>query len=60
MGGGQSPLSPTPSNPSLVGGEVPVQGENVKDATAARVVLGADSAGYRSLEGFEGKDGDLL
>ena len=47
------------ANPSLMGGKVPVQGENVKDATAARAMLGADVIGRHSSEGSKGKDGDL-
>jgi hypothetical protein len=46
--------------PSLVGDEVPIQGEDVEDTAATRAVLGANDTGCRSLEGSGGKDGDPL
>lgn len=60
MGGGWSSLSAAPTNPSLVGDKVLVQGEDVEDAMATRAVLGADDMGRHSSEGFGGKGGDLL
>ena len=60
MSGDQSPLSSVHVDPSLVGDEVLVQGEDVEDTMVTRAMLGEDGVGHRSLEGSGGKDGDLL
>jgi hypothetical protein len=60
VGGGRSSLSAAPADPSLVGDEVPIEGEDVEDTTAMRVVLGTDDVGHCSSEGSEGKNGVLL
>jgi hypothetical protein len=60
MGGGRSSLSSAHVDPSLVGDEVPIQGEDVEDTAATRAMLGANGTGHRSSEGSGGKDGDPL
>lgn len=60
VGGCRSPLYLVHVNPSLVGDEVLVQREDVKDTMVMRVILGVDDAGHHTSEGSRGKDGDLL